>query len=44
MQHPVISPTLTDVFRKPSPKKTPNNFGINRLGPQPTDFIESSRN
>ena len=40
MQHLVTCATHIDVFKKPKP----NIFGINTLGPQPTDLVESSMN
>ena len=40
----VTSATHSYVSKKPNPNKTSNIFGINTLGPQPTDLVESSRN
>ena len=41
MHHLVTSDTHTDVFKKQKLNKTSNIFGINRLGPQPNDLVES---
>ena len=44
MQQFVTSATHTHVFKISNPKKTSNIFGMNTLGPQTTDLVESLRN